>query len=159
MADTSQGRRTDTASRVIAAELAVIYRAFLDPEALVEWLPPEGMTGHIYTFEPREGGTYKMALTYNADQGTMRGKTSEDTDVVEGRFLELVPNERIVQMVQFESDDPAFAGEMKMTWDLAPVSGGTRVTITCENVPVGIRKEDHDTGLRASLDNLAAFVE
>jgi hypothetical protein len=73
--------------------------------------------------------------------------------------VELIPNERIVQLVIFESDDPAFAGEMRMTWCLSPAAVGTEVSITCENVPEGIRKEDHDAGLRSALENLAKFVE
>lgn len=100
-----------------------------------------------------------MALTYSKGDQSTRGKTSEDTDVVEGRFLELVPDEQVVHLVMFESDDPVFAGEMKMRWSLSPVSGGTKVTITCENVPEGIRQEDHDAGLQSTLKNLAIFVE
>lgn len=100
-----------------------------------------------------------MALTYNKGEQSTRGKTSEDTDVVEGRFLELVPDEQVVHLVTFESDDPAFAGEMKMSWHLSPATGGTRVTITCENVPDGIRREDHDAGLQSTLKNLAILVE
>ena len=87
------------------------------------------------------------------------GKTSEHSDVVEGKFLELVPDERVVQLVEFESENPAFVGAMTMTWSLAAVPGGTEVTILCENVPEGIRQEDHDAGLRSTLENLAAFTE
>lgn len=115
------------------------------------------MTGHIYEFEARPGGTYRMALTYS--NGQSHGKTSEDRDVVKGRFLEFVPDKRIVYLATFESDNPAFAGEMKMSWHLSPVRGGTKVTIICENVPDGIRQEDHDAGLQSSLKNLAIFVE
>ena len=79
--------------------------------------------------------------------------------MVEGRFGELVEDERIVWAVTFHSDDPSYAGEMKMTWSFVPVSGGTDVTITAENVPPGISKEDHDAGLRSTLENLAVFVE
>ncbi|WP_082145228.1 SRPBCC family protein [Microvirga massiliensis] len=136
-----------------------IYRAFLDPEALVSWLPPEGMKGHIDVFDPREGGTYRMSLTHEGSDHSTPGKTSEHSDVVRGRFVELVPDERIVQLVEFDSDDPAFAGAMTMTWTLAAVPGGTNVTILCENVPEGIRQEDHDAGLRSTLENLAAFIE
>lgn len=159
MASASGGRRTDSATRMIAASPQTIYRAFLDPEAWAKWLPPEGMTGHIYEFEPRPGGAYRMALIYNKEDRSTRGKTSDDADVVEGRFLELVPDEQIVHLVTFESDDPAFAGEMKMRWSLSPIVGGTKVTITCENVPDGIRQEDHDAGLQSTLKNLANFVE
>ena len=152
-------KRKDVASRVIKAVPAVIYRAFVDPEAVVSWLPPEGMKGHLHAFEPRPGGAYRMALTYDEANHLAPGKSSEHSDIVEGRFLELVPDERVVQQFEFESEDPAFAGVMTMTWKLAAVPGGTEVTITCENVPEGIRKEDHDAGLRSTLENLAAFTE
>lgn len=155
----SGGRRTDTATRTIAASPQAIYQAFLDPEAWVNWLPPEGMTGYIHEFEPRPGGTYRMALTYAKPDHATRGKTSDETDIVEGRFLELVADKHVVHLVTFVSDDPAFAGDMTMTWSLSPVAGGTNVTITCENAPEGIRKEDHDAGLQSTLRNLAIFVE
>ncbi len=99
-----------------------------------------------------------MALTYRGDHAN-RGKSSEDTDVVEGRFVDLALNERVVHLVTFQSDDPAFAGEMRMTWSLAPAVGGTEATITAENVPGRIGKADHDIGLRSTLENLARFVE
>lgn len=152
-------KRTDSASKVIKASPQAIYRAFVDPQALVSWLPPHGMTAEIGVFEPRAGGSYQMTLAYREPDPAAPGKTSENTDVVRGRFLELVPDERVVQLVEFESDDPAFAGEIRMTWSLAPMPEGTLVTIVCENVPEGIRKEDHDAGLQSSLENLAAYVE
>ena len=150
--------RTDSATRFIAASADVIYRAFVDPKTWPQWLPPDGMTGQIYEFDARPGGTYKMALTYRGDHPSA-GKTSDDTDVVEGRFAELIPNHRVVQIVTFQSDDPAFAGEMRMTWSLSPAAGGTDVSIIAENVPIGISKADHDVGLRSTLENLARFVE
>ena len=159
MTDGAGVRRIDQASRVMAASPQTIYRVFLDPEAWVQWLPPEGMTARIDAFDPRPGGTYRMTLTYRGTDRSVRGKSTEDTDVVEGCFVDLVPNQRIVQRVTFVSDDPAFAGEMTMTWSLAPTAGGTNVTITCEGVPGGIRSEDHDAGLHATLRGLAAFVE
>ncbi|MBB3131452.1 uncharacterized protein YndB with AHSA1/START domain [Paenibacillus rhizosphaerae] len=117
------------------------------------------MKGRIFEFNPVAGGTYRMALTYLENDRTTQGKTSEDTDVVQGTFLELVPDERIVQAVVFGSDDPDFAGEMKMTWTLVADPKGTVSTIVCENVPPGIRKEDHDVGLRSTLENLALYTE
>jgi uncharacterized protein YndB with AHSA1/START domain len=98
-----------------------------------------------------------MTLTYEGSDHPVHGKASENSDVVEGRFIELSVNERIVQLIEFESDDSAFAGTMKMTWSLTPVPGGTEVTFVC--VPEGIRKEDRDVGLRSSLENLAAIAE
>lgn len=159
MTDASNQGRTDTASRIIRASPQTIYEAFVDPGALVAWLPPEGMTGRMYEFDARTGGSYRMSLTYDEPNEATRGKTSEHEDVVKGKFVAVVPGERIVQSVEFESEDPAFAGDMIMTWALTAVPEGTRVTIVCENVPAGIRKEDHDVGLKSSLDNLAAYVE
>lgn len=158
MVNSSNNKRTDSASRMIKASPQTIYQAFLNPEALVSWLPPKGMSGHIDLFDPREGGTYRVTLTYEMDNSTP-GKTSENTDVAQGRFLELVPDKRIVQSVKFDSEDPAFSGEMTQKWLLESISEGTKVTIVCENVPEGIRKEDHDTGLRSTLENLAIFTE
>jgi uncharacterized protein YndB with AHSA1/START domain len=150
--------RTDRASRLIKASAQSIYRAFIEPAALAAWLPPEGMTGAIELFEPRPGGRYRMRLTYD-DPHAGHGKSAADADVVEGRFVELVPSVRIVQEAEFESDDPAFAGTMTMTWSFAAVPGGTEVTILAENVPAGISKQEHDEGLRSSLENLAKWVE
>jgi uncharacterized protein YndB with AHSA1/START domain len=159
MTNASNKKRTDSASRVIMASPRTIYKAFLEPENLVSWLPPKGMKGNIYAFDAREGGAYRMSLTYVGTDHLTLGKTSEHTDVVQGRFLKLVPDKQIVQLVEFESEDPAFAGAMTMTWTLTVVPEGTEVTIVCENVPEGIRQDDHDAGLRSTLENLAAFSE
>lgn len=159
MTHTPGKKRTDSASRVIKALPHHIYKALIDPEAQVVWLPPKGMKAHIYEFDARAGGAYRMSLTYLEPDPATHGKSSEDTDVVQGRFLECIPDERLVQLAEFQSDDPAFAGEMIMTWNLTAAPEGTLVTIVCENVPEGIRKEDHDEGLRSSLENLAEYVE
>lgn len=159
MATASGNTRTDTTSRVINASPQTLYRAFLDPKAMASWRPPEGMTARVHAFDPREGGTYRMAFVY-ADAGPgVHGKTSAHEDVFEGRFLELVPDARIVEVVEFESDDPAFAGAMTITTTLTPVAGGTEVRFVCENVPGGIRPEDHQAGMASTLQNLAAFTE
>ena len=150
--------RTDTASRLIPAPPDRLYRAFLDPEALVRWLPPKEMTGRIQAFEPRPGGRFDLVLAYESP-GPDHGKSSQGEDVVRGRFVELVEDRRIVQLVEFDSPDPAFAGEMRMTWRFDAEPGGTRVTIRAENVPPGIRPEDHQAGMESTLANLAAYVE
>jgi uncharacterized protein YndB with AHSA1/START domain len=117
------------------------------------------MKGHVHAFEAREGGAFRISLTYLEPDHSPRGKTLDHTDVVQGRFLELILDERIVQLIEFESKDPAFAGPMTMTWTLADVPGGTEVTILCQNEPEGIRPDDHVTGMRSTLENLAAFTE
>ncbi|HET9640523.1 MAG TPA: SRPBCC family protein [Allosphingosinicella sp.] len=149
--------RTDTATRLVQASPDCVYRAFVDPEALMAWLPPKGMSGRALIFEPREGGRYRIELAFE-EAGAASGKTTERTDVTSGRFLTLIPGRRIVQTVEFDSADPAFAGTMVMTWSLEPSAGGTLVTIAAENVPPGISAEDHADGLASSLDNLAGFV-
>jgi uncharacterized protein YndB with AHSA1/START domain len=118
--------RTDTASRVIAASPERVYAALVDRDALTAWLPPEGMSGGFERFDPRPGGSYRMILTY-ADAPVASGKTTADVDIVEARFVDLVPGVRIVQAVDFVSDDPAYAGTMTMTWELTGVQGGTRI--------------------------------
>jgi len=150
--------RTDQASRVIKAPAASIYDALVDADARTSWLPPDGMTGRFERFEPRVGGTYRMILTYKDASGAP-GKSSADSDIAEARFVELIPGRRVAEAVDFESDDPTFAGTMTMTWDLAEGAGGTEVTITAEDVPSGIGEADHQQGLTSSLANLARYVE
>ena len=150
--------RTDSASRVVAAPVPRVYAALVDEDALLAWLPPGGMTARFEHFDARPGGSYRLVLTY-PDAADAPGKSTADADVVEVRYLELVQDERVVQAVDFVSDDPAYAGTMVMTWAVAPVDGGTRVDITAEDVPVGIAAEDHAAGIASSLANLAAHVE
>lgn len=122
------------------------------------WIPPSGMTGEMLHFDFREGGSYRMRLTY-AEPHVGRGKTSEDADDVDVRLTTLDVGRRIEQEIAFESDDPAFAGVMRMVWALRAEGDRTLVTVRAENVPEGIRPEDHEAAMRSSLDNLAAFVE
>ena len=150
--------RTDSASRVIAAAPDKAYAAFVDPDALISWLPPDGMSGRFERFDPRPGGSYRLVLTY-ADASASRGKATSDSDVVEARFVDLVTGSRVVQAMDFVSDDPSFAGTMTMTWEVTAVDGGTRVDITAADVPDGISPEDHAAGLASSLANLADYLE
>lgn len=151
-------RRTDSASRLIGADPDRVFAALVDPVALAEWLPPEGMTGRFEHFDARPGGSYRLVLTYGGSSSGS-GKTTPDADVVEARFVEILPPERLVQAVDFVSDDPAFTGTMTMTWELFPAKDGTRVVVRADDVPAGIPAEDHTTGMQSSLANLAGFVE
>ncbi|WP_449277642.1 SRPBCC domain-containing protein [Leucobacter sp. GX24907] len=149
--------RTDTAVREIAVAPDRVYAAFVDEEALIAWLPPEGMTGAFEHFDPTPGGGYRMRLSYGP--GTAhRGKTDEASDLVEARFVEIVAGERVVQEVDFVSDDSAFRGTMRMTWRVMPSDRGSRVEIRAENVPSGISAAEHAIGLASSLANLAAHL-
>ncbi|MEU3599796.1 SRPBCC domain-containing protein [Streptomyces sp. NPDC006798] len=150
--------RTDRASRLITAPPARVWAALVDRDALTAWLPPAGMTGRFDHFDARPGGSYRLVLTY-PDASGAPGKATPGTDVVEGRFVDVVPGVRVVQAVDFVSDDPAFAGTMTMTWAVTAVEEGTRVDIVAEGVPDGVSAADHAEGLASSLSNLAAFVE
>lgn len=150
--------RTDTAQRLIAAPPERVFAALVDPAALVIWLPPGDMTGRFERFDARPGGSYRLVLTY-ADASADQGKTSADADVVEARFVDIVDGERVVQAVDFVSDDPAFSGTMTMTWELTATDTGTRVEIRADDVPAGISAPDHAAGMNSSLENLAAYLE
>jgi len=150
--------RVDTASRLVRAPASTIYRAFATPDAMNAWLPPRGMTGSVRGFAFHEGGGYRLRLTYREERHTP-GKTSANSDEAEVRLLRLVPDKCIEQAVVFDSDDPAYSGEMRIAWTFESAHDGTLVTVRCENVPGGIRPEDHQAGLNSTLENLAAFAE
>src|SRR5262245_57866958 len=150
--------RVDSASRFIGAPPSRIYDAFASAEAMESWLPPAGMTGTMLHFDFRPGGGYRMRLSYVGQRQTP-GKTSAQFDEVEARFVELVKDQRIEQSVTFDSNEAAFSGVMRITWLFDPVERGTNVTVRCEAVPEGIRPEDHEAGLKSTLDNLAAWLQ
>jgi uncharacterized protein YndB with AHSA1/START domain len=155
--ETNAGRRIDRASLHIPAAPETVYGAFADPDTLMSWLPPGGMTGRALAYDFRVGGRYRIALTYDGSAPAGVGKTASRTDVSAGRFVSLDPGRAIVQSVEFESTDAAYAGEMTITWSFERTPAGTHVTVTAENVPAGISREDHAAGLRSSLENLARF--
>lgn len=159
MATTIDSDRIDTASRVILAPPRAIFRAMTDAESVACWRPPSGMRARIDAFDPRPGGSYRMAFIHEDPAPGVIGKSDAREDRFSGTFTELLPYERIVETIVFESDDPDFAGTMRVTTDLLPVKDGTRVTISCEHVPPGISAEDHAAGMASTLRNLAAFIE
>lgn len=149
---------TDEAVRRINAAPQRVFHALSDADSIVRWLPPEGMSGRVEHFDVRPGGTYSIVLTYLDATGSP-GKSSIDEDVVEGRFIEVVDGARLVQEIEFQSDDPQFAGVMRMTWAVSADGEGSDVVFRAEDVPDGISHEDHVQGLTSSLRNLAALVE
>lgn len=100
--------RVDSASRVILATPRTLFRTFLDPETLVAWRAPEGMSARLHHFEPRIGGGYGMVLRYAETAPATAGKTRAYEDEVEVKFLKFLPEERVVEEVHFISTDPAF---------------------------------------------------
>jgi uncharacterized protein YndB with AHSA1/START domain len=141
----------------IRAPRAHVYRCILDTDAVRQWMVPDGMTSQIHSFDAREGGTFRISLTYDAP--TSAGKTSAHTDTFHGQFAKLVRNTEVVQVVEFETEDPTMAGEMKITYTLADADGGTDLVSLHENLPAGVSPADNELGTRMSLDKLAALVE
>ena len=151
MTGSSPKRASTRVSRIIKAERKAVYHAFLDPDSVASWLSPDNMRGHVHAFDASEGGTFRISLTWQDQAHSLSGKTSEDTDTYQGKFVELVPYAKIVEVIDFESQDPAFAGEMRMIVSLADADGGTEVTVLCEDIPKGIRPEDNELGCKESL--------
>lgn len=149
--------RTDTAFRLVPVSAERVFAALVDEEALTAWLPPDGMQGRFERFDARPGGSYRMILTYG-DASAAPGKATADSDVVEARFVEIVPGVRVVLAIDLVSDDPLYAGTMTMTWEVTPVGAETRVDIRAEDVPDGISAQDHAAGLDSSLAKLAAYL-
>jgi uncharacterized protein YndB with AHSA1/START domain len=134
--------------RVLRAPAERIYRAFLDPAALAKWLPPNGFTGTVHELDARVGGRYRMTFThFDSGQGHSFG----------GKYLELVPNERIRHDDNFE--DPNLPGTMITTITFRPVSVGTEVNIVQEGIPEAIPVEQCYLGWQESLVLLGRLVE
>ena len=141
----------------VNAPRASVYRALLDERAVARWMVPSGMSSHVHAFEPREGGLFRISLTYDAPTGS--GKTTAQSDTYHGRFVKLVPNEQVVEVVEFETDDPALQGEMTITFTLADADGGTEILAVHDDLPSGLSAADNEVGWRSSLGKLAALVE
>lgn len=134
--------------RVLVTKPEKIYRAFLDPDAMARWLPPNGFTGKVHHIDAKVGGTFKMSFT-NFTTGATIG--------FGGEYLELVPHERLRYTDVF--DDPNLPGEIQVTVDLKKVSVGTEITIVQEGIPDVIPLEACYLGWQESLRNLARLVE
>jgi uncharacterized protein YndB with AHSA1/START domain len=149
--------RSTRVSRHVKAPRARVYAALIDPSAVAKWKVPDGMTCRVHAFEGREGGAFRISLTYITSTGA--GKTTTQTDTYRGRFVELVPNERVVEVDEFETADPALRGEMRVTISLVDSDGGTDVLGVHEGLPPGVSIADNQAGWQSSLARLAALVE
>jgi uncharacterized protein YndB with AHSA1/START domain len=141
----------------VNAPRANVYRALLDAHVVAMWMVPTGMTSHVHAFDAREGGSFRISLTYDAPTGT--GKTTAHTDTYHGRFVKLVKNEQVVEVVEFETTDPALRGEMTITFSLANADGCTDILAVHDGLPRGLPTADNEAGWRSSLAKLAALVE
>ncbi len=145
------------ASRHIRAPRSAVYRALLDAGAIAQWRVPAGMSSHVHEFDAREGGSFRVSLTYDAPTGT--GKSASRTDTYRGHFVRLVPDEQVVEAFEFETADPDLRGEMTMTTTLTDADGGTDVLVVHEGVPDKVPPADNETGTRMALAKLAKLTE
>lgn len=141
----------------MSAPRSDVYRALLDADAVARWRVPDGMSSQVHEFDVREGGSFRVSLTYDAPART--GKSAQNTDTYHGHFVKLVPDEQVVEVFEFETDDPALRGEMTITTTLTDADDGTDVVIVHEGLPDSVPPADNETGTRMSLDNLARLVE
>lgn len=151
------GMSSTRVTRHVNAPRARVYDAIIDADAVARWMVPDGMTSEVHAFEPREGGFFRISLTYDAPSST--GKTTAHTDTYHGHFVTLVPDEQVVEVVEFETDDPAMQGEMTITYALVDSGDGTDVTGSHDNLPPGVSPADNELGWQMSLAKLATLVE
>ena len=149
--------QTTRATRHIAAPRHEVYRALIDADAISKWKVPAGMTIHIHEHDAREGGRFRISLTYDAVPG--EGKTSASTDTYHGHYATLVPDEKLVEIDEFESTDPEMQAPMTITITLADEDGGTRLVAVHEGLPASVPAADNELGWEESLAKLAALVE
>jgi uncharacterized protein YndB with AHSA1/START domain len=143
--------------RHINAPRSAVYQALLDAVAIASWRVPSGMSSHVHEFEAREGGSFRVSLTY--DVPTETGKSAAHTDTYHGHFVQLVPNERVVEALEFETADPELCGMMTITTTLTEAAGGTDVLVVHKGIPDSVPAADNEMGTRIALDNLARLVE
>ncbi|MFB7927818.1 SRPBCC family protein [Streptomyces sp. NPDC056039] len=149
---------TTRVSGHVDAPRPAVYRALLSAEAVERWRVPDDMRAEVHEFDAREGGRFRVSLTYDAPGAT--GKSAAHTDTYHGHFARLVPDEQVVEVLAFESADPAMSGPMTMTTTLTDAEGGgTDVLVVHEGIPDAVPAADNETGTRMALANLARYVE
>jgi uncharacterized protein YndB with AHSA1/START domain len=143
--------------QLINAPRERVYDALLDPAAVRRWKVPADMTSQVHEFDAREGGAIRISLTYQAPDRA--GKTEGRTDTYRGRFVMLVPNELVVEVDEFETDDDALRGEMTITIRLSDADGATELVAEHDGLPAGVSQADNEVGWREALARLTALVE
>jgi uncharacterized protein YndB with AHSA1/START domain len=144
-------------SRHVNAPRSAVYRALLDADAITRWRVPDGMTSQVHELDPREGGTFRVSLTYDAPGKA--GKSAPRTDTYHGHFARIIPDRQVVEVIEFETADPALGRPMTLTTTLTDADGGTEVLVVHDGIPASVPAADNETGTRMALANLAALVE
>ncbi|MDQ0994567.1 SRPBCC domain-containing protein [Streptomyces sp. V3I7] len=148
---------TTRTTRRVRASAASVYRALVDPDAVAAWRVPDGMTAHVHAFDARTGGAFRVSLVY--DDPDRPGKSGGRTDTYRGHFVRLVPDQLVVEEIEFETDDDALRGTTTMTTSLVETHGGTEVVIVHDGLPDEIPRADNELGTRMALGKLARLVE
>ena len=149
--------RTTRADRYIQAQRECVYKLLIDAQAIRQWKVPHGMSSTVHQFEARVGGAFRISLTYHSPNSA--GKTSAHTDTYHGQFVTLVPFERIVETMEFETNDPLMRGHMTITYTLSQWGGGTHLVVVHEGIPAGVALSDNELGWRMALDKLKTLAE
>ena len=141
----------------VRAPRAAVYRALLDAEAVARWRVPTDMSSRVHQFDAREGGTFRVSLTYDSPDAA--GKSAQHTDTYHGHFARLVPDEQVVEVLEFETTDPALRGTMTITTTLTDADGGTDVVVLHDGIPDAVSAADNELGTRIALAQLAELVQ
>ncbi|MGE0839179.1 SRPBCC domain-containing protein [Pseudonocardia sp.] len=150
--------RSTRVSLLVRAPRAAVWRALVDADAVARWRVPDGMSCEVHEFDAREGGRFRISLTYS-DPAAVGGKTDAHTDTYHGVFTTMRAGDTLVETLEFESDDPGNRGTLVQTTTLTDAPGGTEVTIAHDGLPEAVAPADNEAGTRMALANLAAFVE
>ncbi|ARD70039.2 ATPase (plasmid) [Aminobacter sp. MSH1] len=149
--------RVDRAEQTISASADAVFDALTDATAVATWMPPGNARGEMHEFEPRPGGPFRMTLHFQ-EETAPKGKSTETSDTVDAKFVQLERGRLVEFAVRFVSDDPAFSGTMTMIWTLrAGGPGRTQVSVEARNVPRGVSAKDHANGLSQTLNNLSRW--
>jgi uncharacterized protein YndB with AHSA1/START domain len=135
-------------SRRVKAAPAAVYQALTDPDAVAAWRVPAGMTSRVHEFDPREGGAFRISLSYQ--DAAASGKSAAHRDTYHGRFARLVPGELVVEVFEFETSEDALRGTMTMTTSLTRMGDATDVVIVHEGIPDDVPREDNELGTRVT---------
>jgi uncharacterized protein YndB with AHSA1/START domain len=147
---------TTRVARHYDASRSAVYRALVDAEDIARWKVPDGMSIVVHEHEAREGGRFRISLTYD---GPGVGKTTGRTDTYHGHYVRLVPDELVVEVDEFESDDDSLAAPMTITLTLRDEDGGTRLEAVHEGLPPRLPAADNELGWQQALARLAGLVE
>ncbi|MGF7121455.1 SRPBCC family protein [Rhodococcus sp. BE178] len=143
--------------RILHAPRERVYRALTDPTAIATWRVPAEMSAQVHEFDARAGGRFRISLTY--DSPDRSGKTTAHTDTYHGHFAEIVPGKRVVEILEFETDNPSVRGEMTLSITLRDNDSDTELIAVHDDLPPGVDPADNELGWAEALDRLAGLVE